>query len=54
MISLALFGESNNDVDYHMFDDDLCHFETLFFIAPIYILILFNRELNSLSNGVNV
>ena len=54
MLSLALFERSNDDADSHPFDGDLYHYKTLFFNVPIYMLTLFDREINPLSNGVNI
>ena len=54
MLSFALFDRSKNDTDLYLFDDDMYHFKTLVLITPIYTLILFDRELNSLSNSINI
>ena len=54
LFSVARYDRSNTDADSHLFDGDISIFKTLFFIAPIYILIPIDREISSLLIGGNI
>ena len=54
LFSVARYDRSNTDADSHLFDGDISIFKTLFFIAPIYILMPIDREISSLLISCNI